>query len=213
MRITSVLALALLFIATPVVAQGPRLEVSLPPTQVLAIEGPTVRASGIMDDRALRDLLRSGFPAWLHFRVERWTAGGWFNALKEWVEWDVVVRFDPLGGTYHVARATGERMETLGDFTEFSAVISEVERPVRVPLKPSSRRERQYYRAVLEVEVISLSDLDEVERWLRGELQPAVRGKKSPGTAVTRGVRTLMVRLLGGEKRRLEERTPTFRPQ
>lgn len=171
-----------------------------------------MRATGIIDDRAMRDLLRSGFPAWLHFRVERWTAGGWFNSLKDAVEWDVVVRFDALGGSYRVARATGNRMENLGEFADFAAAVAEIERPVRVPLTPSTRRERQYYNAVLEVEVISLSDLDEVERWLRGELKPAVRGEKNPGTAVTRGMRTLMVRLLGGEKRRLEQRTRTFRP-
>jgi hypothetical protein len=39
-----------------------------------------------------------------------------------------------------------------------------------------------------------------------------VRGKKNPGTAVGRGVRTVMVRLLGGEKRHYEARTGTFRP-
>jgi hypothetical protein len=50
-----------------------------------------------------------------------------------------------------------------------------------------------------------------VERWLRGELRPAVRGEKNPGTALTRGVRTLVVRLLGGEKRHYEARSGTFR--
>ena len=44
------------------------------------------------------------------------------------------------------------------------------------------------------------------------ELKPAVSGKKNPGTAVGRGLRTLVVRLLGGEKRHYEARTGTFRP-
>jgi len=59
--------------------------------------------------------------------------------------------------------------------------------------------------------VISMSDLDELERWLRGELRPAVRGKRNPGTALGRGISTLATRLLGGEKRRYEQRTETFR--
>jgi hypothetical protein len=39
-----------------------------------------------------------------------------------------------------------------------------------------------------------------------------VRGKKNPGRAMGRGVRTVMVRILGGEKRRYETRSGTFRP-
>ena len=68
------------------------------------------------------------------------------------------------------------------------------------------------YNVVLDVETLSLTELDEVEQWLRGELKPAVRGKKNPGTAVSRGVRTLMIRLLGGEKRRYEARSGAFKP-
>ena len=53
---------------------------------------------------------------------------------------------------------------------------------------------------------------DDVVRAIMLALKPAVRGKKNPGTAVGRGVRTVMVRLLGGEKRHYETRTGTFRP-
>jgi hypothetical protein len=80
------------------------------------------------------------------------------------------------------------------------------------PISPAKRGQRSYYNLVLEIETLSLTELDEVEQWLRGEVKPAVRGKKNPGTAVSRGVRTLMVRLLGGERRRYEARSGTFRP-
>jgi hypothetical protein len=59
-----------------------------------------------------------------------------------------------------------------------------------------------------ELQTLDVSDLDELERWLRGEASPAVRGKRNPGTAITRGVRSLASRLLGGEVRRLEARSP-----
>jgi hypothetical protein len=68
-----------------------------------------------------------------------------------------------------------------------------------------------YYNAELEVEMMSVNDLDELERWLRGELRPAARGERNPGTAVTRGVRSLVVRLLGSENRRYQARSGTFR--
>jgi len=50
-----------------------------------------------------------------------------------------------------------------------------------------------------------------VNAWLRGELQPAVRGQRNPGTALSRGVRSLTTRLLGGERREYGARTATFR--
>ena len=80
------------------------------------------------------------------------------------------------------------------------------------PISPPRRGRRSYYTLTLDIETLSLTELDEVEQWLRGEVKPAVRGKKNPGTAVGRGMRTVMVRLIGGEKRRYETRTGTFRP-
>ena len=60
--------------------------------------------------------------------------------------------------------------------------------------------------------MLSVNDLDELERWLRGELRPAVRGDRNPGTALERGARTLLVRVLGGERRRYAARTGKFVP-
>jgi hypothetical protein len=62
-----------------------------------------------------------------------------------------------------------------------------------------------------ELQTLEVSDLDELERWLRGESSPAVRGKKNPNTALTRGVRLLASRSLDGEVRRLEAKSPAVR--
>jgi hypothetical protein len=61
------------------------------------------------------------------------------------------------------------------------------------------------------VQTLSVTDLDEVCRWLRGEVRPAFRGDRNPGTAFTRGLRSLTTRLLGGEQRGYTARTDTFR--
>jgi hypothetical protein len=74
------------------------------------------------------------------------------------------------------------------------------------------RGRRSYYNVVVDVETLALSDLDEVERWLRGELRPAVRGRRSAGTALGRGAKVLAERLLGGQTRHFEVRSETFRP-
>ena len=74
-----------------------------------------------------------------------------------------------------------------------------------------SRRSRKfYYRVTLDVSILQLSDLDEVNRWLKGELEPAIHGKRDPGTAITRSIRMLASRLLGGETREFEAGTDAF---
>ena len=211
--LAALLTLTLLAGAAPVAAQdgAPRLDISLPPQEALLREGPTLRGTQLLADPQLRDLVRNGFPARFSFRVELWSTGGFFNNLTASTAWDVIVRYDPLEKVYQVVRIAGDRAVSLGSFGDVADAGNAVGRPVRVPLNAPSR-DRYYYNAVLDVEVLSLSDLDELERWLRGELRPAVSGRRNPGTALTRGVRTLVVRLLGGTKRHFETRTGTFRP-
>ena len=207
-RTLAPLLAGLLLGAAPLAAQRPGVDVVLAASPASA-EGPTVRTYDVLDRRT-RELLRNGFPVRLHYKVELWTTGGWVNDLQRTTEWDVVLRLDPLGKSYRLARIIGDSAIPMGQYAELAGAEQAIERPTLARLAPR-RGERQYYTASLEVETLSLSDLDEVERWLRGELRPAVRGKKNPGTALTRGVRTLFVRLLGGEKREYEARSGTFR--
>jgi hypothetical protein len=192
--------------------RGPRLEVRLPPPQAQGTEGPFVRGIDIVDDRQMRDLIRSGFPARLHYKVELWSSTGLFDDLERSTAWDVVVRYDPLGKSYRVFRYAGDHLTLLGEFARYEEAQGAAERLFQAPLSPRGKRSRLYYNVTLDVETMSLSDLNELERWLKGELRPAVRGERNPGTAVTRGLRTLFVRMLGGERRHYELRSPTFRP-
>jgi hypothetical protein len=193
-------------------AQKPQLQIVLPDRSELATEPPSVRSVSLLSDEAMRNLLVNGFPARLHYRMERWASGGWFDDIKATAEWDVVVKYDALGKQYHVFRAVANRALELGSYPTLADAEEIVNTAFRAPISPAKRGQRTYYNLVLEIETLSLTELDEVEQWLRGEVKPAVRGKKNPGTAVSRGVRTLFVRLLGGEKRRYEARSGTFRP-
>ena len=172
---------------------------------------PSVASGGLLADGAMRDLLANGFPARLHYRLERWVSGRWFDDLKAATEWDVILKYDVLGKKYQAVRVVGGKSESLGEFTSVDDAENAVEAPYKVAIPLPKKGQRGYYNLLLDVEVLSLSDLDEVQRWLRGELKPAVSGKKNPGTAVGRGIRTLVVRLLGGEKRHYEGKTGTFR--
>lgn len=211
LRVCAAAALALLF-AVPVGAQKPQIQILLPDRSELAVEAPSVRSSSLLTDGPMRNLLINGFPARLHYRMERWAAGGWFDDIKAAAEWDVVVKYDALSKRYHVFRGVANRAIELGSYETVSEADEVLTVPFRAPISLPRRGQRTYYNLVLDIETLSLTELDEVERWLRGELKPAVRGKKNPGTAVSRGVRTLVVRLLGGEKRRYEARSGTFRP-
>jgi len=188
-----------------------RLEVLPPPQNAWADDAPLVSSAGLLIDASMRDLLANGFPARLHYRLERWVGGRWFDDLKAAVEWDVILKYEVLGKKYQVVRVLNKKATSLGDFETLEEASAAVEAPYKTTISLPQKGQRGYYNLLLDVETLSLSDLDEVERWLRGELKPAVSGKKNPGTALGRGVRTLVIRLLGGEKRHYEARTGMFR--
>lgn len=212
---TRLLALVLLLAgalgATDDLQRADQLEVLLPPPERRGLEPPAIRSVGLLADGRTRDLLHHGFPARLHYKVELWSTAGWFDKLLQRREWDVIVRYHPLDRRYVLSRIEGETITTLGTFDALPDVQTLLAKPYTPPLQPAPAGERVYYNAELEVEMMSVNDLDELERWLRGELRPAARGERNPGTAVTRGVRSLVVRLLGSENRRYQARSGTFR--
>jgi hypothetical protein len=169
-----------------------------------------VRARQVLADRSVRELMDHGFPARLRFRVELWSTAGWFDRQLQGTEWDVVVRYDPLHKTFEAVRVEDDTVKNLGVFGQFQDVAAEVERPHRAKIVAPVQRARMYYNLTLTLEMLSVSDLDELQRWVTGDLQPVVRGQRNPGTALGRGTRTLLTRLLGGERRTLEVRSDGF---
>ena len=202
--------IAVIAFASTVGAQKPQVSIVLP--EAALTRPPDVRSQGLVTDGAMLDLIRNGFPARLHYRMERWSTGGWFDDIAAEAEWDVVVRYDALTKIFHVYRIVRQNTTYLGSFDNIAGAESAIDVPFTAPISAPRKGKKSYYTLALEIETLSLTELDEVERWLRGELKPAVRGKKNPGTAMGRGVRTVMVRILGGEKRRYETRSGTFRP-
>ena len=214
MRLLLPIAFLLSLIAVPAAAQSDaRLEVSLPAAADLARLAPAIRAVNVLGDRRLEELLHSGFPARLHYRVELWSADGVFDDLKSQAEWDVIVRYNPLERRYTAARIVQEHVTSLGTYAGFDSAQAAIARPYRPAMRLPSGGGRHYYIVMLDVEMLSVNDIDEVERWLRGELSPAVRGEHNPGTALSRGAKTLVTRLLGSRSRHYEARTRVFRRQ
>jgi hypothetical protein len=161
----------------------------------------------ILADDELEDAIRSGLPLRLRFRVELWR-DALFDDLISTEQWTAVLTFDPLSELYVVrTRADAPRARA---FTDFDAARAVVETSYAVSLRPQ-RRGRYYYTGSVDIETLSLSDLEELERWLKGELQPAVSGERSLPGAIGQGARRLFIRVLSLPERRLEARSERFR--
>jgi hypothetical protein len=169
---------------------------------------PQVAVRGVLEEKTFDELLRSGFPARLSVRAEVWSIGRWFDDVQSRAEWSVIVQYSVIDRTYEVARLVGDRLTSLGSYLRFADARAAAELSYQPSLPPPPKGRKSYVLVQAELQTLNVSDLDELERWLSGEARPLVRGRRNPGTALTRGFRTLASRLLGGEVRRLEARSP-----
>jgi hypothetical protein len=193
-------------------AQSAKVDITLPPHDSLALRPPAVRTIGVVSARHTSELIRNGFPARLHYKIERWAAGSFVNDVKARTEWELIVEYDALSKKYRVIRVTPDRATLLGEYDSIADANAKVEEPYQPRLSTPRKGNKSYYAVTLTVEAMSLTDLDEVQRWLKGELRPAMRGRRNPGTAVSSGLRTLLVRILGGERLQYQAATGTFTP-
>ena len=211
---TLLLTVAAAFPLGRAAAQAPaRIEVDLAPAVAGVRGAPMVRSLHIFSDRNIREMLHSGFPARLHYRLELWGAAGFFDDLKRQTEWDVIVRYNPLKRRYTATRIEGDHITALGSFDGLDPIEAVLSQPTQPTFPVPDGHDKYYYNLVLDVQMLSVSDLDEVERWLKGDLGPAVHGEKSPGTALGQGAKTLITKLLGGQDKHYVARSKVFRPR
>jgi len=164
-----------------------------------------LRVGAVLADPALEEATRSGLPIRIRARVELWR-DGLIDNLEASESWSTVLLFEPLERQYIVRPQTGG----VKRFNSYAEARASVESEHGMGVAPR-RSGRFYYTAVLEIETLSLSDLDELERWLQGELGPAVSGRRSLSDAVGEGAKRLLIRVLGLPTRRVEARSERFR--
>lgn len=170
----------------------------------------TVAVRGVLADKAFDELMRNGFPVRVHVRTELWRTGRVFDDVAANATWDIIVQFDTYDSNYEVLRVTSDAVTTLGVYAKLADARAAAELPYAPPLPIPPRGRESYVAVQADVQTLEMSDLEEVQRWLRGEVRPAVEGRKNPGTALGRGLRSLFTRLLGAEVRHLEGRTRRF---
>ena len=208
------LLLALLAVALPgetraQTGNAVRLEVRLTPdTADNGARAPVVRSENLLGDGRWLSTLRSGLPVRLHYRIEVWRSrNGWLDELTRQVYWDVVVRHEPLLDQYTMLTIFGSRVQERR-YATLDALTAALAFAYQINVSPS-RRGNYYYSATLEVSTLSDDDLDELERFLEGDLSEA-RGQGGVGDALERGATRFLLRLAGLPSLRLEARTRRF---
>ncbi len=208
------LLLALLAVAIPgeglaQTGTAVRLEVRLTPdTARGGARAPVVRSENLLGDGRWLSTLRSGLPVRLHYRIEVWRSrDGWLDQLTRQVYWDVVLRHEPLLDEYTMLTIFGSRVQERR-YATLDALTAALAFAYQINVSPAERG-NYYYSATLEVSTLSDSDLDELERFLEGDLGEA-SGEGGLGDALGRGATRFLLRLAGLPSLRLEARTGRF---
>ena len=212
MRRAAPLALFLLGASGALAAQSPPGR-SATPTVVIephrdstgALGGCLVRAQHLMADGIFEGAMRNGFPVRFNFRVGLWRDGRFLDSEERSATWDMVTLLDPVTNEYALIRSGGA-VETFADSSRLDDALAV---PTAVILAPEQLGARYYCQVALDMESLSVSEVQEVERWLRGDLGRALTARGDVGDALSRGARLVLVRLSGLPHRRLETRTPT----
>jgi len=166
-----------------------------------------IRIGDLFADQGLVQALHSGLPVRIQVEVGLWK-DGFFDSEKGRGVWRASVLFDPLEQRYRVATGGEGSIEISVD--SVAAIGEALQAGFDLPLRPREEG-KYYYLGEVQVETLSLSDLEELQRWLHGDLAPAVRGEEHVGTAVGRGVHRMVVRMLGIPAKRFKVRTESFR--
>lgn len=188
---------------------SPHLAIELSRDSTGAILAPVVRATSLMSDGTFEGSLRNGFPVRFSFRLALWRDAAFYDRLVRETTWDAVVILDPVTNTYQLVRTPETRVD---NFVDLPTLDSALATPFTVEVLPPPRAGRYYYIVTLDAESLPLSELDEIERWLRGDLGRAITQRGDVNNAFSRGARLVMIRLSGLPRRTLQARTQKFQP-
>ncbi len=189
-------------VLVPVGALGQEVTLAVDP-RTGALE---LRVGGLLEEERFRDALEEGLPLRIRVQAELWR-DGLFDSQEGGAEWRATVLYDPLSRTYRFRTTELATEQVLVSLEQLRLVVLE---SFSLPLRPS-RRARYYYLATLDVETFSLSDLEELQRWLRGDLGPGLAGERGGvDGALTRGVGRLLQRALGLPTLRVRLQSPPF---
>jgi hypothetical protein len=168
---------------------------------------PVLRVRDVLRGGEIEQAARSGLPVRVRVRVELWK-DRFFDQLVDTTSWSAVIVLEPISEQFFVRYLPA--VGGVRRYNSFAAARATVESNYMPTIRPRGEG-RFYYTASLQVERLSISDIEELERWLQGELQPAVSGQRSLPNALGQGVKRLILRMLDMPTRRYDARSERFR--
>jgi hypothetical protein len=198
----------------PVTAQDPgdvRLHITLASDSTPSgSRAPIVRSANMLGGNSRwLSALRSGLPVRLHYRVEVWRSrGAWFDTFERQAEWDVLIRHEPLLDQYTFLTFVGASRQERR-YATIDALGAALAFAYQVNVRPAESG-RYYYAASLQVSTLSDSDLDELERFLAGDIDRTAERGENLGDALGREATRFLLRLAGLPSLRLEARSQPF---
>jgi hypothetical protein len=199
-----------LFLLVMILATAPSTAQQLTPALSVDTAGgyrASLRLDGLFADKELQQVLESGLPMRVRIRIELWR-DRMIDASKGSEIWNALLTYNPLEKTYRLRTHGSPSIDH--HLSSFQNARGALEARRTFSLRPSEPG-RYYFTANIEIETLSLSDLEELERWLQGELRPAVSGDRSVPSAIGEGAKRMLVRILSLPTRTLDLKTPRFR--
>lgn len=197
-----------LVVATPVAASELEVEARAVDGQVLV----DVHAGSLFDDDLERSL-RSGLPARVRLVVELWNerAALWDHFVLDHRS-EVRVLYDVLDARYDVFDGGGALLASTAERDEAARWVEEVEGLPLCAVDALDPDERYYVSAEVRLQPMTVEEVRDLERWLRGSLE----GGDGEGSVLGRVSRQLFGVLkgrVGLGDRGLRGRSDDFRPE
>lgn len=194
--------------ATPAAAQRVQLQVGLSADTLVdgrIMRLPQVRTLDLLSGR-WGQALRNSLPLRLSYQIEIWRSrDGWIDQYERTVEWGVVIRHEALFDQYTVStpRTVGAPEVSLATWEALDRYLSRE----RLILARPAGRGTYYFHVRLVVTTLSEADLEELERFVRGEGSSTERDRDP----ANRSVLQFLMRMTGGlQSERVEQRTEKF---
>ena len=166
-----------------------------------------IRVRNLLTDSRWSDALRNSLPLRMQFQLETWRSRDtWVDQYEGASEWEVVVRHEALFDQYTVTiRTSGGARETT--YPTWEALEAALALPNLIRTRPSGTG-TYYYSVTLTISTLDRDDLEELERYLRGEtVRPDERDR---GGARRSGIRLLLGMTGGLPRDVLERRSAKF---
>ena len=192
-------------------AQAPRVSLAVtlsPPVNPNGQRRPRVQVRDLLaDPRWSQALLEQSFPLRLTFRLEIWRSReGWIDEFQRATEWSTVIQSEPLEEQFKVTRIFRSgpeefRFATQDSLERWIRSINEVD---ALPQGTGTF----YYNVTLTITALSDADMEELDRFLNGDVGPP---PTSPQGSLGKSVRRFLLRMAGLPWDELEARSDRFR--